>query len=134
MYHGGLMQPYWAYSCRSHFVGAISGRATPSQIRNPLGEIVASTTNYFDSVVATVNLDCALVHLDENWRRLRDLKAKYGPKVKITDPGRLGPVLIASEHETIGIEQMIEEFHFERLDDYLARSLAHRLLPGHREP
>ena len=24
MYHGGLMQPYWAYSCRCHFVGAIN--------------------------------------------------------------------------------------------------------------
>ena len=90
MYHGGLMQPYWAYSCRSHFVGAIAGRATPSQIYNPLGWVVASNTNYFDFVVATVNLDCTLAHLDYNWQRFKKLKDKYGPKVKITDPGRLG--------------------------------------------
>jgi len=134
MYHGGLMQQYWAYSCRSHFVGAIAGRATPSQIRNPLGNVIASNTNYFDCAVAKVNLDCALVHLDENWGRLRAMKAKYGPKVKITDPGLLGAVLIASEHETISIEEMIEEFQLERLDDYLARSLAHRLKPGNMEP
>lgn len=133
MYHGGLMQQYWAYSCRSHFVGAIAGRATPSQIRNPLGNVIASNTNYFDTAVATVNLDCALVHLDENWGRLRDMKAKYGPKVKITDPGFLGPVLIASEHETISIDEMIEEFELKLLDDYLARSLAHRLKPGNME-
>ena len=25
MYHGGLMQAYWAYSCRAYFVGAIAG-------------------------------------------------------------------------------------------------------------
>ena len=134
MYHGGLMQQYWAYSCRSHFVGAIAGRATPSQIRNPLGNVVASNTNYFDCAVATVNLDCTLVHLDENWGRLRAMKAKYGPKVKVTDPGLLGSVLIASEHETISIDEMIEEFKLERLDDYLARSLAHRLKPGNMEP
>lgn len=84
--------------------------------------------------MAIVNLDCALVHLDGNWGRLRRLKAKYGPKVKITDPGRLGPVLIASEHESIDIDQMIEEFQLERLDDYMARSLDYRLEPGHMEP
>lgn len=129
MYHGGLMQQYWAYSCRSHFVGAIAGRATPSQIRNPLGIVVASNTNYFDHAVARINLDCALVHLDENWGRLSAMKAKYGPQVKITDPGELGSVLIASEHETISIDAMIKEFQLERLDDYMARSLSCRTKP-----
>jgi len=133
MYHGGMMQAYWAYSCRSHFVGAIAGRATPSEIRNPLGQVIASNTNYFDHAVATVNLDCALVHLDENWGRLRAMNAKYGPQVKITDPGQLGAVLIASEHEKVSIDEMIDEFKIERLDDYLARSLAHRLKPGNME-
>jgi predicted amidohydrolase len=133
MYHGGMMQAYWAYSCRSHFVGAIAGRATPSQIRNPLGQVLASNTNYFDHAVATVNLDCALVHLDENWGRLRAMNDKYGSKVKITDPGELGSVLIASEHDTVSIDDMIEEFEIERLDDYFARSLAHRVKPGNME-
>lgn len=133
MYHGGMMQAYWAYSCRSHFVGAIAGRATPSQIRNPLGQVLASNTNYFDYAVATVNLDCALVHLDENWGRLRAINDKYGSKVKITDPGQLGSVLIASEHETVSIDEMIDEFEIERLDDYFARSLTYRLKPGHME-
>ena len=133
MYHGGLMQAYWAYSCRCHFVGAIAGRATPSQIYNPLGEVVASTTNYFDFAVATVNLDCALAHLDYNGQRLRRLKAKYGPKVKITDPGRLGAVLIASEHETISVDDMIREFEIEPLDDYFTRALAHHHKPQNIE-
>ena len=133
VYHGGLMQAYWAYSCRSHFVGAIAGRATPSQIINPLGQVVAANSNYFDYTVATVNLDCALVHLDGNWGRLRAMKARYGPKVKITDPGRLGSVLIASEHETVGIDEMIDEFEIERLDDYFSRSRAYRLKPDNME-
>ncbi len=126
MYHGGLMQSYWAYSCRCHFVGAIAGRGTRSEIRNPLGEIIASNTNYFDYAVARVNLDCELVHLDYNWGRLRKMKAKYGPKVQISDPSYLGAVLISSEHETVSIDDMIEEFEIERLDDYFERSLAYR--------
>ncbi len=36
MYHGGLVQGYWAYSCRSHFVGAIAGRGTRSCPRRAL--------------------------------------------------------------------------------------------------
>jgi len=133
MYHGGLMQPYWAYSCRCHFVGAIAGKATPSQIYNPLGQLVASNTNYFDFVVATVNLDCELAHLDYNWQRLRNLKEKYGPKVKITDPGCLGSVLISSENEKISAEEMVREFEIELLDDYMKRALAHRHKPGNME-
>ncbi len=133
MYHGGLMQSYWAYSCRCHFVGAIAGRATPSEIRNPMGQVITSTTNYFNFAVAKVNLDCELAHLDYNWERLRKLKAKYGPKVTISDPGRLGSVLISSEHETISVDEMIKEFEIELLDDYFTRSLAYRHKPTNME-
>jgi hypothetical protein len=133
MYHGGLMQSYWAYSCRCHFVGAIAGKNTPSEIRNPLGQVIASNTNYFNFAVAKVNLDCELAHLDYNWERLRKLKAKYGPKVKISDPGCLGSVLISSEDETISVDDMIKEFQIELLDDYFARALAYRHKPGNIE-
>jgi len=131
MYHGGLMQSYWAYSCRCHFVGAVAG--LPCEIRNPLGQVTAANTNYFDYAVATVNLDCRLAHLDYNWGRLRALKAKYGPKVTITDPGYLGCVLITSEHETVSADDMVEEFEIELLDDYMTRALAHRHTPGNME-
>jgi hypothetical protein len=131
MYHGGLMQAYWAYSCRAHFVGAISG--LPCEIRDPQGDVIASSTNYFDFVVADVNLDCRLAHLDYNWSRLRALKAKYGPKVTIKDPGFLGSVLITSEHETVTADEMVREFEIELLDDYMARALAHRHTPGNVE-
>lgn len=131
MYHGGLMQSYWAYSCRCYFVGAVAG--LPCEIRDPLGRVIASNTNYFDYAVATVNLDCRLAHLDYNWGRLKALKAKYGPKVKITDPGYLGSVLITSEDDTISVDEMISEFEVELLDDYMARALAHRHAPGNME-
>ena len=124
-YHGGLMQAYWAYSCRSHFVGSIR-RMAPSEIRNPLGNVVATTTDYFDYAIAEVNLDCESAHLDHNWDRFRALKKKYGPAVTITDPGLLGSVLVTSSHETFGVQAMFDEFEIERLDDYLERALAER--------
>ena len=122
MYHGGLVQSKWAYASRAFFVSAGGNRDIPSEIRNPLGEIVASSTNYFRYTVGTVNLDAELAHLDFNWSKLTKLKEKYGPDVTITDPGKLGSVLISSEHENITVNQMIKEFEIELLDDYMKRS------------
>ncbi len=124
MYHGGLVQACRAYQCRSHFVGAIAG--PPSAIISPLGVEIASSTNYTDFVTARVNLDCRLAHLDDNQERFRNLKAEYGPGVTITEPGLLGCARITSETDDVGVEQMIEEFEIELLEDYFARSRAHR--------
>jgi len=121
-YHGGLMQSYWAYSCRSFFVGAVASIGCPSEIRNPLGEVVAASSNHFHYAVATVNLDCRLVHLDYNWDKLIALKQKYGGRVTITDPGEVGAVLITSEDKILSANQMIKEFDIELLDDYFTRS------------
>lgn len=125
VYNGGLMQRYWAYSCRAHFVSAVSG-GTHSHIINPVGEIIDSTTNYFDFVTATVNLDCAVAHLDFNWDKLTAMKRKYGPAVTVTDPGELGCVLFSSESADFTAADLTREFDIELLDDYFARVIAHR--------
>ncbi|NIA12636.1 MAG: carbon-nitrogen hydrolase family protein [Nitrospiraceae bacterium] len=127
VYHGGLMQRYWAYSCRSHFVSAIAGNR--SGILSPIGEPLASSTNYFDFASATVNLDCCVCHLDYNWGRLSAMKKKYGPKVKIVDPGYLGSVLVSSESDEFTVKELLEEFDLELLDDYMTRALAHHHNP-----
>ncbi|MCK5270889.1 MAG: hypothetical protein KAJ46_08895, partial [Sedimentisphaerales bacterium] len=116
-----------------------AGPATPSEIRNPLGQVIASSTNYCDFAVAEVNLDCRLVHLQNmsaqsNWGRLKTMKKKYGPKIKITDPGLLGPVLVASEHENISVDEMIEEFDISLWEEDMAKASAMRHKPGNMEP
>lgn len=121
-YHGGIMQNVWAYWCRSFFVGCINGGGTPSEIRNPLGQVVASSTNYFDFAVATINLDSRVVHLGYNFGKLDALKKKYGNMVTITDPGRLGPVLVSSEDSNYNIDSIIKEFDIELIDPYFNRS------------
>jgi predicted amidohydrolase len=124
-YHGGLMQPYWAYSCRAHFVSAVFG-THPSQILSPQGVTLAHTTNYFPHVTARLNLDCLVVHLDYNWDKLAAARAKYGPEVSVVDPGYLGSVLLTSESEARTAREIAGEFGIELLDDYLARAVAHR--------
>ena len=127
MYHGGLEQSKWAYSCRSFFVCAHGFLTAPSEIRNPLGEVIASSTNYFNYAVATINLDRKLVHLDNNWEKLVELKKKYGKEVTITDPGKIGAVMITSETAQVSADDMVKEFNIELLDDYLNRSRNTRL-------
>jgi hypothetical protein len=131
VYHGGLMQSVWAYSCRSHFVSSVAG--LPSGLMTPLGQVVATSTNYFNFAVGTLNLDCCVAHLDFNWEKLTALKLKYGAGVKIFDPGLLAPVLISSETRERTAREMVEEFEIEQLDDYMERSMAHRHNPANRE-
>jgi predicted amidohydrolase len=123
-FHGGLQQAWWAYSCRCHFVAATIPLAGPSEIRNPHGNVIATTTNYVNHVTATVNLDCKLVHLDENLDKLRALKEKYKTEVNIKDPGLFGSVLVTSESDAVNVGAMINEFEIELLDDYMQRSLS----------
>ena len=132
MYHGGLMQRYWAYSCRAHMVTAIAGLR--SMVISPVGHVLASTTNYFDFVTATINLDCKVAHLDFNWEKLAEMKRRHGPKVSVFDPGHLASVLISSETDEFTSDDLIREFEIELLDDYMARSLAHHHDPGNVEP
>ncbi|MEQ4486492.1 carbon-nitrogen hydrolase family protein [Cohnella silvisoli] len=125
MFHGGFMQQYWAYSCRAHFVGAIAG-GLPSSIVSPVGQVVSSTSSYYDFVSATINLDCAVVHLDYNRGKLEAIRQKYGKKVRVTDPGYVGSVLLSSETEEFSTEDLVREFEIEKLDDYMARSRLHQ--------
>ncbi|MCU1571918.1 MAG: nitrilase, partial [Naasia sp.] len=124
-YHGGLMQNYWAYSLRSYLAASIRPPA-PSAIVSPLGETIAESTNYFPQVTQRINLDYALAHLDGHWNKLAAMKAKYRDGVNIHDPGRLGSVLITAESPDLGIDQLLQEYEIEPLDDYLDRTRRHR--------
>jgi len=133
LYHGGLVQANWAYSCRAFFVGSIGICNLPSQIRNPMGKVVATSTASFNFVVSTVNLDYCIAHLDNNWAKLRAMKKRYGEDVIISDSGEIDAVLITSESENITAKEMAKEFEITLLDDYLNNSREFRHKPGMME-
>jgi hypothetical protein len=132
MYHGGIVQSLWAYSCRSYFVSSVY-RGYPSEIRNPLGDIIASNSHNYDYTVSKINLDFKRVHLAYNYLNLTALKGKYGKTVKISDPGEYASVIVTSENRNVTVEQMIEEFNIELFDDYLDRARQFRLEEGNLE-
>ena len=120
MYHGGIAQAQWAYECRAHFVGSVFG--LPSGVLLPTGEPISMSTNYLCYSTALANLDGGLFHLDYNWERIDKAKQKYGSAITVQDPGCLGSVYISVETSDFCIDQLIEEFELERLDDYFARA------------
>lgn len=123
-YHGGLRQQQWAYACRAHFAGAIAG--DEGTILNPFGEKLARTTNYYNHVTHTVNLDCALAHIDCNAGRFIEAKRKYGRALTVYDPGHVGSVLLTCEEDGLSVQDIMAEFEIEPLADYFARARAHR--------
>lgn len=115
-YHGGIMQPYWAYRCRSYFLGAFSsGEGT---VVNPVGEKIARTTNYFHYLTCIVNLDYQVVSLANNWGKLAAAKAKYGRGITIFDPGHLSAVLLTSEMKSVSSLDILKEFGIPTWDEF----------------
>ena len=123
-YHGGLSQQMWAYMCRAWFCGAIDNGQ--SRILNPFGEEVASTTNYYDFVTGTINLDYALVHIDYNEPKFFAAKRKYGDKLIVHDPGHIGSVMLTYEGTDTTVRDIIREFDITPLDDYFNNCRVHR--------
>lgn len=120
MYHGGLMQRYWAYQAQAHFIGAVY--ENQCTVIDPIGELLAKSTDYYNYISMDINLDCKVVHLDGNMQKIQNAKKKYGKNLTLKDPGHLGAVLLTSESVDFSIHHIIKEFEIEVLSDYLKRS------------
>ena len=120
MFHGGVLQNLWAYTCEAYFVSAVY-KNYPSEIRNPLGDIIASTNHKEDYAIAKINLDFNIVHLAYNQFNLMAMKEKYGKTVRISDPGEYASVIVSSENKNVSVGQMLKKFQIEDIDDYLNR-------------
>ncbi|HML46972.1 MAG TPA: carbon-nitrogen hydrolase family protein [Clostridia bacterium] len=131
-YHGGIMQAHWAYMCRSYMITAINGTETANVI-NPVGEVIAESSNYYRYLSTRINLDYVVAHLDHNWARFDAMKRKYGDAVEIRTPFGLGCSLLTCQDPNHTMEDIVREFEIERWDDYYARSMAARYEPGRIE-
>ena len=131
-YHGGIMQNLWAYLTRSYFVTCIGGTQTASII-NPVGEVIAQSSNYFPYLSACVNLDYQVAHLDHNIGKFRAMKARYGDGVEMRTPYGLGCALLTCNLPDKTMKDIVQEFDIELWDDYYARSMAARYVPGRIE-
>lgn len=124
-FHGGYLQEHWAYTIGAHLIAAVYPPAV-SGILSPTGEHLARTTNYRDEVVATINLDARLIHIDYNHPKFAAIKAAYGPRVTLHDPGLVGVVLLVSQDADVTADDVIAQFGLEPVLDYFERVRNHR--------
>ena len=124
MYHGGLSQVNWAYTCHAHFASAVCN--AQSRMLSPMGVELFSTTNYYNYVTGRINTDCVIAHIDHNNARFLAAKKKYGDSLIRFDPGYVGSVLLTCERDDMTVMDIVKEFEIELMDDYFARSLDHR--------
>ena len=124
-FYGNVIQNIWAYRCRSYFAGAI-GAHQNGRIITPFGEVIARTTDNTWYATCKINLDYEIVHIDYNTEKLEAAKRKYGEGFTVRDPGGVGCVIIESAIEGKSVDEIIDEFGIERMDDYFDRSRKHR--------
>ncbi|MCK6487206.1 MAG: carbon-nitrogen hydrolase family protein [Planctomycetes bacterium] len=117
MFHGGHMQQTWAYETRAFFAGAC--KDVLSEIRDPLGRVLASANGYSLVARARINLDRVIVHLDGNQDRFAAIQRAWGAGVRIEGCGALGVALVTCERADRGIADLVREFGLVPLDAYL---------------
>ena len=120
-YHGGFVQQLWAYNTLAHFAAATPSPRTPSAVLSPVGEAIARSTNYHPYATASVNLDCCALYLGLNAGKLQQARRKYGRRVRVSDPGCLGAVLLSSETEEFTAMDVVREFEMEPVRGYFDR-------------
>jgi len=100
-------------------------------IADPLGRTLAESSAYGPITFARINLDSRVVHIDYNADRVRRMKEKYGPLVKVDVASPEAYYFLSSFHPEKSIGDMIQEFEIETLDAYLdrARAVRQKLLP-----
>lgn len=119
MFHGGFVQQWWAYECRAFLVTALPFNG--GGIFDPLGTPLHLTDEYNPTVMATLNLDRAVIHLDHNRARFDAIRRAYGDEVEIRVPPHIGSALLISHSGERTAEDIVREYGLERLDDYFDR-------------
>lgn len=117
MYHGGLVQNWWALDLRAFFVGSVY-RGTPCSIIDPQGTTLEESNNYQPWASARINLDYEVIHLDKNQAHYGKIHRKYGDEVRIATAGKVGTSVLYSETAERTARQVVEEFGLVPLDEY----------------
>ncbi|MBN1395637.1 MAG: carbon-nitrogen hydrolase family protein [Pirellulales bacterium] len=123
-FRGGEMVP--ALARKHHWFIASAVPEEDGVIVDPLGRALAKSSHYGRVVFARVNLDSRTAHIDFNVDRVRRMKEKYGPLVRIDTASPEAVYFISSLHPERSINDMMREFEIEDYDAYLDRSRRER--------
>lgn len=119
MFHGGILQAKWAINCQCFVVSAM--QVEGGGIMDPFGRFVARTHCYTRVARATINLDYALVHLDNHQEKLKTLQRDLGKHITVDIPPNIGRIMIINNTREHDLDDLLREYEIERVNDYLNR-------------
>lgn len=128
MWDGGRMLTKWSIEFGFYMAASYSGCSTIIDVCGR--EIISLKRNVYAEtkgagsplVTATIDMDRRLMHHDRNVDRLKSVYEKYGPNSVYAEwlPNEC-ILLFGSQMPGTSSDQLIEEFGFETMRDYLAR-------------
>lgn len=119
-YRAGRLIPAAALRNQCFFASSVPGEN--GVIVDPLGRTLAESSMYGKIIFTRINLDCRVVHIDFNIDRVRRMREKYGPAVRVETASPEAVYFLTSWHPEKSINDMIAEFEIETLDAYLDRA------------
>ncbi|NLZ63933.1 MAG: carbon-nitrogen hydrolase family protein [Lentisphaerae bacterium] len=123
-YHGGHIQANWAFRTHAFFVGAI--KDATSDILDPLGRIICSTTYYHRIAWARINLDRFVMHGDGNARKYPDIRRKYKDKILLDIQVPTGLGVLYSLSDEFSAADIAREFELRSAQEFFAAARATR--------
>jgi predicted amidohydrolase len=124
-YRAGKLIPAAALRNQCFIASSVPGEN--GVIVDPLGRTLAESSQYGRTIFARINLDSRVVHIDYNIERVKKLKEKYGPAVKVETASPEAVYYLTSLHPEVSVGDVIKEFEVETLDAYLDRARGVRL-------
>ena len=115
-FHGDHLQSNWACKTHAFFVGAVKDGT--SDIRDPLGRILNSTTYYNRIAWARINLDRFVMHGTRNSEKWPLIRRKYKDKVLIDSHSLIGCALLYSCSDEFTAQDIAQEFNLIGYEDY----------------
>jgi predicted amidohydrolase len=124
MYRGGLQLRIWAHDFGRFVLSATPGEG--SALVDPLGRVLVESSRYQRLFSRVINLDRALLHIDENHRQWDAIKRKYGAGIEMDVATPEAVFALISHLPNVSADDLIREFGLERRDDYFARAESRR--------
>jgi predicted amidohydrolase len=115
-FHGDHLQSNWAYKTHSFLVGAIKDGT--SDIRDPLGRVINSTTYYNRIAWARINLDRFVMHGSYNSEKFADIRRKYKEQILIDTHSPIGCSVLYSYSDEFTAEDVAREFELTEVEDF----------------
>lgn len=119
-YPGGRMLPSYAWMFNYYVVGC--SRRDPATIFDISGDLIAKSGTYEHWAYASLNLEKILCEIDFHNKKIREMRKKYGEKVRINYYHEEDWVTIESCSPDLTIKELIDEYDLLIRSNYITRS------------